>query len=83
MWSRQGLGVAVSASDVAADHGDLLLVGGAVECEPQCGELRLDAVVRVAGSTGVYTRRSSRTRSLSTVNDRSQPIPSAITVPGR
>ncbi len=39
-------------------------------------------VVREAGSCGAYTGRSSRTRSLSTVNDRSQPIRSAITVAG-
>src|SRR6266540_1484550 len=38
--------------------------------------------VRDAGSGGKYAGRSSRTRSLSTVNDRSQPIRSAITVAG-
>ena len=38
--------------------------------------------VRDAGSAGRYSGRSSRTRSLSTVNDRVQPIRSAITVAG-
>jgi hypothetical protein len=38
--------------------------------------------VRDAGSGGRYTGRSSRTRSLSTVNDRVQPIRSAMTVAG-
>jgi hypothetical protein len=38
--------------------------------------------VRDAGSGGRYTGRSSRTRSLSTVNPRVQPIRSAITVAG-
>jgi hypothetical protein len=38
--------------------------------------------VREAGSGGRYTGRSSRTRSLSTVSDRVQPIRSAITVAG-
>jgi len=38
--------------------------------------------VRETGSTGAYTGRSSRTRSLSTLSDRSQPIRSAITVAG-
>jgi hypothetical protein len=39
-------------------------------------------VVRDAGSAGAYTGRNTRTRSLSTVNDRSQPIRPAITVAG-
>jgi hypothetical protein len=38
--------------------------------------------VRDAGSSGRYTGRNSRTRSLSTVSDRVQPIRSAITVAG-
>src|ERR671932_2280617 len=38
--------------------------------------------VREAGSGGRYTGRSSRTRALSTVNPRVQPIRSAITVAG-
>jgi hypothetical protein len=38
--------------------------------------------VRLAGSGGKYTGRSSRTRSFSTVRPRSQPIRSAITVAG-
>ena len=39
-------------------------------------------VVREAGSGGRYTGRSSRTRSLSTVNDRTHPTRCAITVAG-
>ena len=59
-----------TASSIGGNHRSCWAISPATYC------------VRPAGSGGRYTGRSSRTRSLSTVSPRVQPIRSAITVAG-